>query len=78
MDLPSHSQLVYDNHDIIYAYGNVEWYSQFLDTRGFSRQDVKIACPHRHHYNQEFDKCEDEILKYWQWKYFPLQEQDDP
>jgi hypothetical protein len=77
-DMPSRSQLVYDNHDIIYAYGNIEWYCQFLDARGFSRQDVRIANPHSHLYNQEFDRCEDEILKYWNWKHFPLQEHDDP
>jgi hypothetical protein len=77
MDLPSRAQLVYDNHDIIYAYGDMEWYTQFLDKKGFLRQDVDIACPHSHHYNQEFDSCEDEILKYWEWKHFPLQEQDN-
>lgn len=78
MDLSSHSQVIYDNHDIIYAYGNIEWYSQFLEARGFSRQDMHIACPHSHYYNPEFDRCEDDILKYWDWKHFPLQDQDDP
>lgn len=78
MDLPSNSQLVYDNHDIIYAYGDVERYTQFLDKKGFSRKDVRIACPHSHYFNQELDSYEDEIMKYWDWKYFPLQKQDDP
>jgi hypothetical protein len=78
MDLPSRSQLVYDNHNIIYAYGDIAWYSQFLDKKGFSRQDVKIACPHTHNYNREFDEAEDRILKHWEWKHFPLQEDDDP
>jgi hypothetical protein len=78
MDLPSHSQLVYDNHNIIYAYGDIAWYCEFLKTRGFSQQEVQIACPHSHHYNQEFDNCEDEITKYWSWKRFPLQERDTP
>jgi hypothetical protein len=79
MDLFSRSQLVFDNHGIIYAYGDVAWYSRFLDRSGFTREEVKISCPHGHHYNHEMDHFEDEIMNYWDWKWFPLQdEHDDP
>lgn len=48
--------LVYDRHDLIYAYGPIESYVQVLDEIGLRQCDsVVIPCPHSHHYNEEFD-----------------------
>lgn len=79
IDVPTGAQLVYDNHDLIYAYGNDGDIISFLESKGFSAGDPQIPCPHEHRYNQEFDSSEDEIMKYFEWKKFPLQEEhDDP
>lgn len=78
-DVSSGAQFVYDNHDIVYAYGDIPGYTEFLKQKGFSEQDVHIPCPHAYYYHPEFDDSEREVLKYWEWKYFPLQsEHDDP
>jgi hypothetical protein len=78
-DVPSGCQLVYDNHNLIYSYGRDDDVISLLKSRGFTEGDPRIPCPHAHGYNSEFDSAEDEIMKYFEWIEFPLQEEhDDP
>jgi hypothetical protein len=69
--------LVYDNHDLIYSYGNDDEVVALLKARGFDEGNPIIPSPHVHCYNQEFDTKEDDIMKYFEWIEFPLQEQHD-
>lgn len=79
IDEPTGARLVYDNHNLIYSYGNDDDVIELMISKGFSEGDPKIPCPHEHCYNPEFDKTEDEIMEYFAWKKFPLQEEhDDP
>ena len=79
IDVPTGSQLIYDNHNLIYSYGNDDDVISLLRSKGFEEGDPQIPCPHEHCYNQEFDTNEDEIMEYFEWKKFPLQEEhDDP
>jgi hypothetical protein len=71
-------QLVFDNHNMIYAYGDLDRYESELQARGFRRGSVAIPTPHSHHYHAEFDQSEDELIAYWDWKKFPLEPDDDP
>ncbi|MGI8964975.1 MAG: hypothetical protein ACR2H1_02685 [Limisphaerales bacterium] len=75
----SSTTLVYDNHNVIYAYGSLETFSTVLQNNGFKLVEAtqKLG-PHGHCYNREFDSCENDLMKYWQWKQSPLQPQDDP
>jgi hypothetical protein len=73
------SLLVYDNHNIIYAYGELPKFVAVLKSHGMLQSDiVRIPCPHSHNYNSEFDEQQREILKVWDWKYSPLRDGDDP
>jgi len=75
----SSATLVYDNHDIIYCYGPLETFSTVLQNNGLKMVDeIQRVGPHGHCYNQEFDSCEGELLKFLKWKKSPLQPQDDP
>ncbi len=78
-DFASGSQLVYDDHDLIYSYGNDDHVISLLKAKGFEETDPPnvIRSPHVHCYNQEFDAKEDEIMDYLQWIEFPLQEEHD-
>ena len=76
-DVASGDQLIYDNHDLIYSYGHDEEVVALLKTKGFKEGNPIIPSPHVHCYNQEFDTKEDEIMKYFEWIEFPLQEQND-
>ena len=76
-DVPTGAQLVYDNHDLIYSYGNDNDIISLLKRRGFTEGDPCIPSPHQHFYNPEFDMSEDEVMEYFNWKEFPLQEEHD-
>lgn len=70
------AQLVYDRHNIVYAYGNLAPIVSFLKDRGLEKGQALIPSPHIHQYNEEFDESESAIMGYWDWLYFPLEEED--
>jgi hypothetical protein len=76
--LPDAATLVYDHHDVIYAYGPLDQYRAVLANRGFRESPVAIPNPHHHRYNEEFDATEGTLLAYWEWRHFPLQPSDAP
>ncbi|MCC6491253.1 MAG: hypothetical protein IT364_27435 [Candidatus Hydrogenedentes bacterium] len=76
-DVASSSLLVYDNHDLIYSYGNDDEIISLLRKKGFTEGNPRIPDPHTHHYNDAFDWAEDEIMRYFNWRRFPLQEEHD-
>ncbi|MHB8485013.1 MAG: hypothetical protein ACYDCM_04660 [Candidatus Acidiferrales bacterium] len=73
------SLLVYDNHNVIYAYGLLENYEKALRLKGFEEApEVVFPKPHSHHYNPECDKDETDIVNYLPWTLSPLKEADNP
>lgn len=78
-DCTSNCQLVYDNHDLIYSYGDDDHVISLLKAKDFEEGDpaIVIRSPHVHCYNQQFDEKEDQIMKYFDWIEFPLQEEHD-
>jgi hypothetical protein len=77
MDLSGNSQLIYDNHDLIYSYGDDERVIAMLESKGMSAGDPGIPGPHEHRFNQEYDRAEDEIMEYFRWIKSPLQDEHD-
>ncbi|MBA4387066.1 MAG: hypothetical protein C0404_03735 [Verrucomicrobia bacterium] len=77
IDVPSGSQLIYDNHNLIYSYGNDDEVIALLKSKDFTDGDPQIPCPHEHCFNPEFDRSEDEIMEYLKWIEFPLNEEHD-
>jgi len=75
--LPGNSTLVYDNHNIVYAYGELEAFESTLRELGLSEGPVTIPAPHCHRYHAEFDSEEESILRHWRWLHFPLEAGDD-
>jgi hypothetical protein len=70
--------LVYDRHNIIYAYGPIDQFSAILVGDGLTlSSDVSISSPHSHHYHQAFDPEEDALMAHWEWQQFPLADSDD-
>ncbi len=48
--------LVYDRHNLIYAYGSLEKFQAILTTEGLAETpSIKIPSPHVHYYNQKYD-----------------------
>jgi hypothetical protein len=77
VSVPTNATLVFDNHNLIYAYGPLDEFVPILLQRGFSEQEAPIPVPHVHHYHEGFDSSEREIMAYWNWQQFPLAEGDD-
>ena len=77
IDVPSNKRVIYDNHDLIYSYGGDDDAIAMLKARGFVEGTLQIPAPHEHRFNPEHDKNEDEIMEYFRWVKFPLQEEHD-
>jgi len=75
-DFDSCSQLIYDNHDLIFAYGDEERIISILKAKGFKEGEPTIPDPHAHCYNRQFDTMEDQIIEYFDWLEFPLEDHD--
>lgn len=71
-------QLVYDQHDILYLYGDPEGDLATLQWWGFRPGVVDIGRVHAHHYHPEHDAFERALLKDRAWTWSPLQREDDP
>jgi hypothetical protein len=76
MSLPAKATLIYDHHNVIYAYGPLDKYKQVLAAKGLKEEpDVCFPVPHEHNFNACYDSWEEKILAHWAWKHFPLKEQ---
>jgi len=68
--------LVYDQHNVIYAYGPIARYESVLQKAGYKEQSFSFPVPHIHSFHEANDPYEDKILRHWDWQYFPLAEHD--
>jgi hypothetical protein len=69
--------LVYDRHQILYAYGPLDSFKSVLIENGLEEADeVRLPDPHVHRYNQEFDLQAADLISFWSWRQFPLQDRD--
>ena len=75
--LPESSTLVYDQHDVIYAYGPLEKFTEILEGSGLTKGTVTFPVPHSHHYNPENDDAEERLFEHWAWLGSPLLPDDD-
>jgi hypothetical protein len=75
---PPSGQLVYDRHDVIYAYGPITEIVARLKEKGFAEQEmIRVPVPHTHHYHEELDADELALLGHWEWVHSELQENDN-
>jgi hypothetical protein len=60
--------LVYDRHNVIYAYERLPEFEAVAVNRGLTKVgDIQLPFPHAHHCNAIFDEDERELLRYWAW-----------
>jgi hypothetical protein len=71
------SLLVYDQHNVIYAYGPVEQFASILMAQGLRQDTVEFPFPHTHHFRSVFDGHEDRLLSEFEWEYSPLEPEDE-
>ena len=80
MSAYAEGQVVYDNHNVLYFYGDLDRATGVLAARGISQGEYpRFPVPHTHCYNKEYDGDEVRLMEHWCWVHFPLvEEHDDP
>ena len=71
------AMLVFDQHDVIFAYGDLDAFERVLIDEGYTPKDFWFPAPHGHSYNPENDKYEDEIMSHFDWVRTDLQDGDE-
>jgi hypothetical protein len=72
----SKATLVWDRHNILYAYGPLPCFEEKLRALGFHPGTVGIPAPHEHHYRQVCDADAASILGRYEWRYSELRPED--
>src|SRR5690242_2941594 len=70
-------QIVWDRHDIVFAYGPIAKYVTHLEAAGFREGWPMMPDVHAHCYNEEWDDAERAILDYLDWDRSDLQPGDE-
>jgi hypothetical protein len=66
---------VYDQHNVIFAYGPIDEYVRILQSGGDSEaSELRFPAPHRHHYHPEFDEQERALAPLPGWTISPLRD----
>ena len=74
---PDRATLVYDQHNVIFAYGPIEDYVRVLDACGYSEaHELPFPVPHTHQYHAEFDDQERRLISLPGWTHSPLRQGD--
>jgi len=70
--------VVYDHHQLIYAYGPLDDFERVLRQAGMDQGPIIVPSEHQHRYHPEMDEEEDRLMEHWPWSWFPLEPEDDP
>jgi hypothetical protein len=69
--------LVYDQHDVIFAYGPLDRFRASLRSHGLRESEFWFPSPHVHAYMPENDAEEERLTAEVEWERFPLQPGDE-
>lgn len=69
--------LVWDRHNIIYAYGPLEQFRVVLKESLHEGEVNGPPDPHVHMYHAEYDDSERKLLRYFEWSRSPLRKSDE-
>jgi hypothetical protein len=73
----SNNLLVLDEHDFVFAYGDLDNFADELRSLGYREEPVELPFPHEHRMNREFDDLEESLVNRTDWnRILPLQESD--
>ncbi len=70
-------QIIYDRHEVVYAYGDDERVLAELERLGFEQGRIQVPEAHQHHYHLEYDARATELMRCWDWQHSPLTNGDD-
>jgi len=65
-------RLIYDRHEMIFAYGPLEEFERTLAVAGYTPAKIKIPLLRNHHGQADLDPELDRLLDWWPWIRCPL------
>ena len=68
--------VIWDRHDLVYAYGPIGRYVEVLEEGGLREGWPSWPVPHVHHYRAEWDAAERQMLAAFDWDYSQLRPSD--
>ena len=75
--LENNGTLILDQHNVIFGNGPLEAFQKTLELQNYSPFEFDFPAPHIHNFHDENDTFENQILDYWDWEIFPLEESDE-
>jgi hypothetical protein len=75
-DSPAGATLVWDRHNLLYAYGPLDRFAAALTARGFEPGRPSMDFEHIHHYRPRFDEDAAAWREAFDWSWSPLREAD--
>ncbi|WP_111264986.1 hypothetical protein [Marilutibacter maris] len=69
--------VVWDRHNLLYAYGPLDRYATELRSLGFGQGIPEVPAPHTHHYRSELDALAGKLIDRFDWVYSPLRPEDE-
>ncbi len=69
--------IVYDRHNLIYAYGPLDRFVEIAEAQGLHNGSVEIPVPHWHAYHADCDATQRRLLARWDWVESPLLTRDE-
>jgi len=73
----SQATLVWDHHNLLYAYGPLPRFEETLRAMGFAPGQASMSVPHAHNYHPECDADAAAILAHFEWRHSELRPGDD-
>ena len=74
---PGHGTVIYDRHELLYAYGPIDRFVDVLRANGLHEGPLVIPTTHWHGCHPEFDEAQTRMLSRLQWVHSPLRAGDD-
>jgi hypothetical protein len=69
--------IVLDRHNLIYAYGPLVAFEAVLKSLGVREAELPtVPNPHMHHYHEDWDHAEEEVLRHFDWHIKALRQAD--
>jgi hypothetical protein len=69
--------IVWERHNLLYAYGRLEKLASELLALGFSTGAPSIPAPHAHNYHQDLDLYARDLLSAFEWSWSELRPEDE-
>lgn len=71
------AMIIWDRHNLVYAYGNSRAVVTKLRGLGFEEGEVEVPVPHLHHYYSTFDDDARAVIRRYDWSYSSLEPEDE-